>query len=139
MISIRPAIHKVRAVLLQQGNMLVVRSRTSKGNLVLPGGHVEEGETSAQALVRELKEELGIMVAEHGFSLLKTFSLKAPRGKGKIVVDAYVVTTWEGAITLKAEIQELRWITPVEIQALNLSSGIRSHIVPALQKKGLFF
>ena len=48
----------VRGVCLS-GNCLLVCRNVSRGNVYLPGGHVEWGETSPQALAREWREELG--------------------------------------------------------------------------------
>lgn len=48
-----------RGVLLDQDELLVCRDRL-QGHIFLPGGHVEFGEPAADALVREIKEELGI-------------------------------------------------------------------------------
>ena len=48
----------VRGVCLSDGHLLVCRN-ISRGNVYLPGGHVEWGETSPQALSREWREELG--------------------------------------------------------------------------------
>lgn len=48
----------VRGVLVQNGHLLVCRNRR-KGNVYLPGGHIEWGETATQALRREMREELG--------------------------------------------------------------------------------
>ena len=47
----------VRGVCISNGHLLVCRNIT-RGNIYLPGGHVEWGETSPQALVREWHEEL---------------------------------------------------------------------------------
>jgi len=47
-----------RGACVKDGKLLVCRS-VRRGTRYLPGGHVEWGETSAQALEREWKEELG--------------------------------------------------------------------------------
>ena len=48
-----------RAVIINKGVILLARARGSI-NTFLPGGHMEEGEFSREALRRELKEELGV-------------------------------------------------------------------------------
>ncbi|HEU4807729.1 MAG TPA: NUDIX domain-containing protein [Homoserinimonas sp.] len=62
------SIHQVVCGLLVRENtaLLALRSATKAwypGVWDLPGGHVETGESTQQALVRELWEELGIEVA----------------------------------------------------------------------------
>jgi len=48
-----------RAVIINKGMILLARAKGST-NTFLPGGHIEEGEFSREALRRELKEELGL-------------------------------------------------------------------------------
>ena len=77
-----------------------------------PGGKVELGERPEQALVRELREELGIDVEErclapltfasHGYD---TFHLLMP---------LYVCRRWEGTPAAR-EGQELAWVRPVRL------------------------
>ncbi len=67
-----------RGLLIRDGRVLLCRN-VKHGYYFLPGGHVEFGETAADALVREFKEEAGIvarcgtaaMVAEHVFERKK--------------------------------------------------------------------
>jgi 8-oxo-dGTP pyrophosphatase MutT (NUDIX family) len=51
----------VRAVIEDHGRFLIAHTKGAS-NTYLPGGHVEAGESLKHALVRELKEELGIEV-----------------------------------------------------------------------------
>ena len=53
-----------RGVCLREGHLLVCQPAKG-GRCYLPGGHVEFGETARQALVREIREELGL-AAEAG-------------------------------------------------------------------------
>jgi 8-oxo-dGTP diphosphatase len=58
----------VSGVLLMNDAVLVEKRRVDDdadpGKVLLPGGHVERGESLEQALVREMREELGIRVEE---------------------------------------------------------------------------
>ena len=49
----------VRGACVKAGKVLVCRNR-KHGNVYLPGGHVDWGEDSKQALAREWQEELGV-------------------------------------------------------------------------------
>lgn len=51
----------VRAV-IQRDDSILISSKVGEPNTFLPGGHVEYGEYSGEALERELSEELGIEV-----------------------------------------------------------------------------
>ena len=48
-----------RGVCVQEGKILLCRAKGG-ATTYLPGGHVEFGETGRQALVREVKEEMGV-------------------------------------------------------------------------------
>ena len=48
-----------RGICVKDGHILVCRNR-KVGNFYFPGGHIEFGETGAEALVREVREEMGV-------------------------------------------------------------------------------
>lgn len=51
---------KVRAIILHEGKLLVVRHPHNTSFVALPGGHLEWGEDIKECLVREIIEELGV-------------------------------------------------------------------------------
>jgi ADP-ribose pyrophosphatase YjhB (NUDIX family) len=54
---------KVRAVILKDDKLVVSRERRQgEEHLLLPGGRVQNGESIAEALVREVAEEVGLEV-----------------------------------------------------------------------------
>ena len=48
-----------RGICIKDGHVLICRNR-KVGNLYFPGGHIEFGETGAEALEREVREEMGL-------------------------------------------------------------------------------
>lgn len=52
--------HTVRAVILRDG--MLAMQQSGKGEYKMPGGGVEGGESHADTLIREVREEMGLLV-----------------------------------------------------------------------------
>jgi 8-oxo-dGTP diphosphatase len=74
-----------------------------------PGGKVEQGERPEQSLIRELKEELGIVVSEACLAPLTFASHSYP--DFHVLMPLYVCRRWEGTVTA-LEDQKLAWVKP---------------------------
>lgn len=57
-------VQSVTGIVIKDGKVLLARHTygVGKGKLIVPGGYVEKGETPQEALIREYKEETGIIV-----------------------------------------------------------------------------
>ena len=74
-----------------------------------PGGKVETGETPEQTLIRELEEELGIVVKEACLAPLTFASHSYP--DFHLLMPLYVCGRWDGIVTAR-EGQRLSWVQP---------------------------
>jgi 8-oxo-dGTP diphosphatase len=74
-----------------------------------PGGKIEAGERPEQTLIRELKEELGIVVREDCLAPLTFASHVYP--DFHLLMPLYVCRRWEGTVTA-LEAQQLAWVKP---------------------------
>jgi 8-oxo-dGTP diphosphatase len=77
-----------------------------------PGGKVHEGEAPEAALIRELKEELGIDVAEVCLAPLTFASHRYERFH--LLMPLYVCRRWSGTLTPR-EGQTLAWVRPLKL------------------------
>ena len=94
------------------GRVLVAKRPTGKplaGLWEFPGGKVHDDETPEAALVRELKEELGIDISQSCLAPL-TFASHAYESF-HLMMPLYVCRTWAGQVT-GCEGQELQWLMP---------------------------
>ena len=92
------------------GRVLIARRPDGKpmaGLWEFPGGKVEDGERPEQTLIRELKEELGIVVSEACLAPL-TFASHA-YSDFHLLMPFYVCRRWEGIVTA-TEGQHLAWV-----------------------------
>lgn len=104
-------------MLLRDGKVLLGK-RTSKiryaGLWDCFGGHLESGESSSQALARELREELGIEPED--FEFVEVYEDVDPTSREVFRHHLYVVTRWNGELRIaNDEHSEIRWFSFEEL------------------------
>ena len=104
------------ALIDADGRVLISKRPEGKqfgGLWEFPGGKVEAGERLETALIRELKEELGIDVAEACLAPL-TFASHA-YDDFHLLMPLYICRRWKGQVH-GAEGQELAWVKPLKLR-----------------------
>lgn len=93
--------------------LMLKRSMASKfapGAYSLPGGRVEKNETFRHALVREIQEELGIVIREDDLEFVHTFYRKGT--ENELIACIFKCMQWQGEPFNKEpeKHEELCWI-----------------------------
>ena len=104
------------ALVDSDGRVLIAQRPTGKpmaGLWEFPGGKVEPGERPEQTLIRELEEELGIIVNEACLAPL-TFASHV-YADFHLLMPLYVCRRWEQTVTAK-EGQKLAWVRPNKLR-----------------------
>jgi 8-oxo-dGTP pyrophosphatase MutT (NUDIX family) len=127
----------VSAVAIQDGDgrLLTVRKRGTS-RFMNPGGKLEPGETPLQAAVREVREELGIVLDPADVVALGEWSAAAANEPGAIVkAFAFRAELPTGAVpVVAAEIEEMRWVGLDEVQDYDdLAPLLVAEFVPVLR------
>ena len=112
----------VNALFVRDGAVLLVRRSphrsTYPGFWSFPGGHVEPGESLAEALVREVPEEVGVVPTRIDF----LGSIVDPNASetDPATYHMYSVTAWKGGepALLGNEHTEIRWFKAITAIAL---------------------
>ena len=108
----------VAFLLVREDRFLVERrkasARVEPGVVALPGGHVKDGETREDALVREMGEELGVVPRHHQFvCTLHHRSVEFEE------LHYFWVSEWDGALVCR-EADAIRWVPLSQWEELDL-------------------
>ena len=122
---------RIAAALLVRGDgqTLLVRKRNTLA-FMQPGGKIDAGEQPAEALVRELHEELNLRVDPSQAVYLGQFSAPAANEPGFTVEAELFKVQVDVAVTPAAEIEEVCWINPMGEGDLHLAPLTRDLILP---------
>lgn len=111
----------IGAIMRQDGKVLMLDRKNIPWGWACPAGHIKDGETPAQALIKEVKEETGLAVRKYKLIIHEFVSSNAC-SKGFTGHDWYVyeVLDWQGEIKLSPEHKNMGWKTIAEIKKLQL-------------------
>ena len=117
----------VVAVALVDGDGRVLLQQRPEGRAMaglweFPGGKVEPGELPEAALVRELREELGIDV-EAACLAPATFASEPLAGRHLLLL-LYACRKWKG-MPQPLEASALRWVRPIEMHGMAMPPADR--------------
>ena len=82
-----------------------------------PGGHIEEGESLVESVIREVYEETGLTIADPKLVAVKDWE---PDEGGRYIVFCYKATEFTGQLRSSEE-GEVSWVEKVQLKKLDLS------------------
>lgn len=124
----------VRGIILDEfGRLLMVKQTHEENDIwMVPGGAIEEGETSEQALIREILEETGLIievndliwhveeVSKRGMRFVNFFNGKVKEGKLKLGSDPEFTENKqvlkEAKFVSKEEIKQFKKVYPLYLR-----------------------
>lgn len=122
----------VAAVVFRDDMVLLTRrgNPPGRGNWALPGGVVELGESVRDAVVREVREECGLIVRPE--KVLTVFDSITRDDAGRVrfhyVLIEFLCTIQSGLLSTGTDSLESKWIRLAELEDLSMNPGTLSFI-----------
>ena len=113
------------AILVRAGELLLAKRSAERtfypGVWDVIGGHCEEGESPTAALIREVKEEIGVIPTD--FDEIAILAEPLPEKHGDARYHIFIVTAWDGGEPRlqNREHSDLRWLSVARALSLQLA------------------
>ena len=118
------------------GRILMIRTHKWSGLWGIPGGKIKRGESSLDALTREVREETNLQISDIEF-VLNQDCIASPEfmHPEHFILLNYVACATGTDVRLNDEAEEFMWLTPTEALKLPLNTPTRVLLDEALARK----
>lgn len=119
-----------------EGEVLMMRTHKWSNKWGIPGGKIERGEASEDALRREVKEETALDIEDIRFALVQDSidSLEFERPEHFILLN-YVARVTSRDVTLNDEAEQYQWLSPEDALKLDLNQPTRHLLEQVLEQE----
>src|SRR6202140_901829 len=128
----------VGAVIAEQNGALLIRRGTAPllGEWSLPGGVLECGETLREAVIREAREETGLVVQAGEMLGVYERVIRGDEGRVRyhyVLID-FLCRPVSGDLNAGSDAADVRWFTRDELPALNLADDTNDVVLKGLTR-----
>jgi len=122
-------------ILNPDGRLFLMKSHKWNDQYVMPGGHIELGETMDAALKREIKEETGLDIYDIDFLCFQEFIMDHEFWKKRhLIFFDFSCKTKSKDVILNEEGQEYIWVSPKEALKLPVEPYTKKTIEAYLKR-----
>ena len=119
-----------------EGKLFLMKSHKWLGKYVVPGGHIELGETIEEAVIREVKEETNLDIHDVRFLLFQEFIFdESFWRKNHYIFFDYVCRTDSSDVILNHEAEEYVWVSVEDALKLQIEHYTRVAIDKYLENR----
>ncbi|RSJ95027.1 8-oxo-dGTP diphosphatase [Streptococcus australis] len=108
-------------IIEEPANRVVLQYRSPEKNhwsgYAFPGGHIEEGESLVESVIREIKEETGLTISNPQLAAVKNWQLE---NGTRYIVFCYKATEFTGQLRSSEE-GGVSWVPKDQLEKLDLS------------------
>lgn len=135
----RPVVTVGALIFNRAGEVLMVRTHKWSNLWGIPGGKTKLGETSIDALRREVKEETNLEISDIQFVLVQDciYSKEFYRDAHFVLLNYTGVCARDTAVRLNDEANDYRWVTPQAALKMRLNTPTRILIEAVLARRDL--
>jgi 8-oxo-dGTP diphosphatase len=128
----------IGAIIIHEGKILLEKRKSApgKGKWSVPGGLVDLGESIEHAVIREVKEETGLDVAEPRLVDVVDHISLDEKGAVKyhfVIVD-YLVNLVRGIPKAASDAEDLKWVPFSRVEEYDLTTSFRDFFQRNRQK-----
>lgn len=126
-------IDKIAFICIRNKHILSTRSK-GKDVFYIPGGKREPGETDEETLIREVREELDVVILPGSITYMATFTAQSHGEKQGVQVQMTCYTArFTGDFKASSEIEEIKWLGS---QDMDIISAVDKKIFAYLKQNG---
>lgn len=126
----------VSAAIVRDGKVLVVRRarRPALAVYTVPGGVVETGETLAEAVTREVREETALAIEPVALAGHREVIIRDAQGavERHFVILCFAARWLSGEPVLNDELDDARWLEPAALAGLETTEGLAEIVTAAV-------
>ncbi|MBP5262439.1 MAG: 8-oxo-dGTP diphosphatase [Clostridiales bacterium] len=107
--------------LIEDESRILLQNRTKDAwrGYTLPGGHVEDGESFTDAVIREVREETGLKITNPRLVGIKDFPIDNGVDEGRYIVILFKANEFTGEIRSSEE-GEISWVDRSKLNDLDV-------------------